>query len=169
MTHPDAIGGHYPERLDAHRASGTRNGIKAATRRRVDMARLKAKAARERPKTGRKPTCECGECRKCKQREIGRAFESRNPDRKRVMPQPTITENRTVAREPLSTAPDIAFLDRLIASHWGDVPRVLLPECVVAAVEAGQAPPEPSFDVLWAAERSPGSLPVAIAKWAASL
>jgi len=168
MTHPDAIGGHFPERLAVRRFS--------PGERQKKMERLAVKARREtaaaKKRAGRQPTCECGQCRKCKQREIGRAFEARNPDRKKVTPAKTIAENATVRenltvapREPLSTAPEIAFLDRLIASNWGDVPRVLLPECVVAAVEAGALPPEPSFEIQWAADRSPGSLAAAIEKW----
>ncbi|CAB4184662.1 hypothetical protein UFOVP1122_21 [uncultured Caudovirales phage] len=143
QSHPDAIGAAYVADLEGyHRANGQRKAVKAAQ---------KWHKAR-----GKKP-CKCGNCKICKQRER----------RLRPVPAPTIAENATV-RQPLSTAPDIAFLDRLIAGNWGDVPRTLLPDQVAQAVEAGMLPPEPSFEIQWAAERSPGSLAGVIAKWVES-
>lgn len=164
QNYPDAIGGHFPERRALRRFS--------PGERQKKIERLAIKSRRETAKAKKRAAkCECGTCYKCKQRESKRQYEARNAERKRLKaaPAPTVAENATVApREPLSTAPDIAFLDRLIASNWGDVPRTLLPDEVAQAVEAGMLPPEPSFEIQWAAERSPGSLAGLIAKWVES-
>lgn len=160
QSHPDAIGGHYPERRAARRFSPG-NWQKKIERLAVQSRRETAKAKKL------KPLCQCGDCPTCRQRQAKRDYEARNRERKLLKTAPSAV-SEAAPREPLSTAPDIAFLDRLIASNWGDVPRTLLPDEVAQAVEAGMLPPEPSFEIVWAAERSPGSLAGAIEKWVES-
>jgi hypothetical protein len=148
MTHPDAIGGSYPERLAVHRATGQPKAVRAA------QAWHKAH---------KKKKCQCGTCKICQQR--ARRIEQKAKDEARIAG--VVAADPATPKVKLSTSPEIAFLDRLLASKWKGVPSALLPPCVVAALQAWQEPPEPSTAItdavkLW--ERI--NIPDPVADWA---